>query len=486
VRAILTRAFFVLCLIVPAIVTIGCGSSTPAQSTTTVAVAQTITFGALPGVTDGVAPITLTATASSGLAVSYAVTGPATVSGSTLTITGAGSVTVTASQAGNSNFTAATPVAQTFAVTTATAAANVQPISVNVGPTFNYVDGVFTSVTVCVPGSTTQCQTIDGILVDTGSSGLRILSSALSVALPQQIDSSSNAVAECGVFSDGVTWGPVQTADVKMASEVASSLPIQVIGSASFSTVPADCSSQGVPEQDLANLGANGLLGVGPSIQDCGTDCVTSGTLSQGSYYTCPSSGCVDSTEALAQQVQNPVAFFATDNNGVIVELPAVTAPEASVTGSLIFGIGTQSNNGLGGATVFGTDVFGDFTTTYLGTQYPSFLDSGSNAIYFLDTTTTGLPVCTDINFLYCPASTKSFTVTNAGTNGATASLTFTVGNADLLISNLNNAAVNDLAGPNASPLQFDFGLPFFFGRNVYTAIVGKSTPGGTGPYMAY
>ena len=102
VRAILTRVFFVLCLVVPAIVTIGCGSSYSAQSTTTGTTAQTITFGALPGVTDGVAPITLTATASSGLPVSYAVTGPATVSGSTLTVTGAGSVTVTASQAGNS------------------------------------------------------------------------------------------------------------------------------------------------------------------------------------------------------------------------------------------------------------------------------------------------------------------------------------------------------------------------------------------------
>ena len=76
--------------------------------------------------------------------------------------------------------------------------------------------------------------------------------------------------------------------------------------------------------------------------------------------------------------------------------------------------------------------------------------------------------------------------MTNNGTNGASANLTFSVGNADLLTSNLNNAAVNDLAGPDTSPLQFDFGLPFYFGRNVYTAIVGKSTPGGTGPYMAY
>src|SRR6202008_2040473 len=55
-------------------------------------------------------------TASSGLAVSYTVSGPATVSGSTLTITGAGSVTGTASQAGNTDYAAATRVSQTFTV----------------------------------------------------------------------------------------------------------------------------------------------------------------------------------------------------------------------------------------------------------------------------------------------------------------------------------------------------------------------------------
>ncbi len=77
---------------------------------------QTITFGALANVTYGVSPITLGATASSGLPVSYAVTGPGAVAGSTLTVTGAGNVTVTASQAGNSNYAAATSVSQTFTV----------------------------------------------------------------------------------------------------------------------------------------------------------------------------------------------------------------------------------------------------------------------------------------------------------------------------------------------------------------------------------
>jgi hypothetical protein len=77
---------------------------------------QNITFGTLPNVTYGVSPVTLTATASSGLAPNYIVTGPASVSGSTLTITGAGSVTVTANQAGNTDYAAAAAVQQRFTV----------------------------------------------------------------------------------------------------------------------------------------------------------------------------------------------------------------------------------------------------------------------------------------------------------------------------------------------------------------------------------
>ncbi len=78
---------------------------------------QTITFPNPGAQTYGAAPITLTATASSGLPVSYRiVSGPATVSGSVLTITGAGSVTVEADQAGNSSWLPATPVQDSFTV----------------------------------------------------------------------------------------------------------------------------------------------------------------------------------------------------------------------------------------------------------------------------------------------------------------------------------------------------------------------------------
>jgi hypothetical protein len=79
---------------------------------------QTITFNSLSAVTYGIAPYSLTATASSGLPVSYTSsnTAVATVSGSTITIVGAGSTIITASQSGNATYTAATPVTQTLVV----------------------------------------------------------------------------------------------------------------------------------------------------------------------------------------------------------------------------------------------------------------------------------------------------------------------------------------------------------------------------------
>ena len=82
--------------------------------------AQTITFATIPTQVYGAAPFALGASASSGLPVIYTVSaGPASVNGNTLTITGAGSVTVQASQPGNAQYAAAAAVSQTFAVSPA-------------------------------------------------------------------------------------------------------------------------------------------------------------------------------------------------------------------------------------------------------------------------------------------------------------------------------------------------------------------------------
>lgn len=84
--------------------------------------AQTITFPSPGGKTYGDASFTLAASASSGLPVSYAiVSGPASLSGATVTLTGAGTVEIEASQAGNADYLAAEPVRASFVVAKADA-----------------------------------------------------------------------------------------------------------------------------------------------------------------------------------------------------------------------------------------------------------------------------------------------------------------------------------------------------------------------------
>jgi hypothetical protein len=234
-------------------------------------------------------------------------------------------------------------------------------------------------------------------------------------------------------------------------------------------------------------LGANGILGVGPFIQDCNStgDCPIP-TGPQGIiYYACATpSTCADSTGSIAQQVLNPVTLF-PDNNGVILELPAVGSSGATtVTGSLVFGIGTQTNNGLGTAKVLSGDAaFGYITATYKGVAYPnSFLDSGSNGIFFTD---ASLTQCTGTNAgFYCQNPSIAEIATLQGSGAPIVTADFTVGNADTVPAGYGAFAA--LGGTNPDPQGFDLGLAFFYGRNVFTAIEMHSAPGGTPPYFAY
>jgi len=345
----------------------------------------------------------------------------------------------------------------------AAAAGNVVAVTVDGGPFIAsqnsvYVNGVFATVTVCVPG-TSNCQNIDHVLVDTGSYGLRLLAVAgggeFALTLPQQVGNDSNPINECTQFVDGFIWGPVLTADIKISGESASSVPIQVVGNSTF-TAPAGCTAGGgTDESNAAGLGANGILGIGPFPQDCGSACTSANgsTPIEGTYYDCSTSGCVAAFESLAAQVQNPVTLFAADNNGTILELPGVSGAAASVNGVLVFGIDTKSNNALGTTPILGINTTGsfpgDFTTNYNGNSLTgSFIDSGSNALFFDN---SSISVCADNTSFYCPSGIQlSQSATQVGANGTTSVVNFNVNNADALINgNPNATAFNGFAGPN-------------------------------------
>jgi Big-like domain-containing protein/VCBS repeat protein/glucodextranase-like protein/putative Ig domain-containing protein len=80
---------------------------------------QAITFGALGNQTMGTAPFTISAIASSGLAVSFSsiTTAVCTVGGATVTLVAAGTCTIQAVQAGNATYAAATSVLRSFSIT---------------------------------------------------------------------------------------------------------------------------------------------------------------------------------------------------------------------------------------------------------------------------------------------------------------------------------------------------------------------------------
>jgi hypothetical protein len=159
------------------------------------------------------------------------------------------------------------------------------------------------------------------------------------------------------------------------------------------------------------------------------------------------------------------------------------------VSGTLTFGIATQADNALGSAVILTPDDNGNINATYQNNAYPAFIDSGSNALFFLTSATTGLPACSfEIGF-YCPSSSQTLTATNSGTNGASSTFSFSVESADVLL-NSSNDAFSDIAGPEATGTSlgnyFDWGLPFFFGRNIFVAIEGQNAGGTGGPYWAY
>ncbi|HVJ06180.1 MAG TPA: DUF3443 family protein [Candidatus Saccharimonadales bacterium] len=378
---------------------------------------------------------------------------------------------------------------------TATGTVNTVPISVNAGPStkFAYTNGVFVSVTICKPGTST-CATVPDVLLDTGSTGLRLLSSTVTAAGLTNVSlGGTTTLTNCVQYLDNsYNWGPVALADIQMGGEIAKSVPIQVIAQPgdTFPAAPATCG--GTANNTTDTLLANGILGVSFFLQDCGAACAPGTTFNGGSYYACNSTTCQQTTAPLAQQLQNPVSMFATDNNGLAITLSSIPDVGAvSTSGTLQFGIATQSDNALGSAVVLTPDNSGNFMTTLGSTSTNvAFIDSGSSALFFLSSATTGLAECTGANVsgFYCPATPQTLTATNKGKNGTLSKVTFSVTEADTLL-NSNNDVFSNLAGTGTDPQigpYFDWGLPFFLGRKVFVAFDGASAGGTAGPFWAY
>jgi hypothetical protein len=111
---------------------------------------QTITFGALANETFGDADFSVSAASTSRLPVSFAASGNCSVTGSTVHLTGAGSCTVTASQAGDGNYNAAASVQQPFSISKA---ATVTAVSSSANPSNSGQGVTFTAAVTSSAGT---------------------------------------------------------------------------------------------------------------------------------------------------------------------------------------------------------------------------------------------------------------------------------------------------------------------------------------------
>jgi len=378
---------------------------------------------------------------------------------------------------------------------------------------------LYATVTVCDP-TNSRCVDVDHVQVDTGSVGLRIMASKLSalnlpdIQVPTTADATvSQPVWECYQFVIGGLWGRMAAANVQLGQlTTRSAIPLQLIQDNSAGNVPqatANCSSntQGGIMSSAGALGANGILGIGSVTIDCGGACVSGNYGSVVQYYTCPSGAANSDGCAAAQvgenfQALNPVyAMPSPYNGGFVISMPAVTGIGAvSASGQLILGLDSASNNMVGAAqkVYLGTDPslnsghsYLSITTQYGGnTYYDSYLDTGSNGLFFED---ANLTACNGGASFYCPSSevSKSALVSDGLNFPPQLALPvgFSVGNANILLATANTAFGN-LAGtaPVVSGSNvvntFDWGMPFFYGRRVYQSIWDLSSP--IGPWYAW
>lgn len=212
------------------------------------------------------------------------------------------------------------------------------PVTVDSGPASSFLSGhtqvnsLYATITVCVP-STNTCQTVDHVIVDTGSVGVRLASDAMQIHFPATTDRA------CAQFASGNAYGSVVQADVTIAGRTAR-VPVQIMGDQPPS---ASCPGQGMASS--LSLGANGVLGVGP-FSDC--------------------EGCLT----------NPVAAMGA--NGVTIDMPSIPDIGTGMTaGTMSLGIEDKP------ATWMQLDRNARLKTVYRGKSYTAAIDSGAGGLFF-------------------------------------------------------------------------------------------------------
>ena len=331
-----------------------------------------------------------------------------------------------------------------------------------------------TSVTICHPNQPNNCATVDNVLLDTGSFGLRLFTNNAIDSLNLPIESifllpRSRSIATCVTYGDNsANWGPVAIADVVLSGSLAQSVPIQLINT-TYIGVESNCASA-IPYSSPATFGFNGILGVGPLIND------------GGRYFSCDTKNCthISISNRPQLQVSNPIGLFRESayNNGLTLKFPNIGSSGGyGAIGYAIFGVGTNDDNAINSniniyPIIPRNSIPITMQTTLFNANSTGFLDTGSNGLFFdssISSCTTGVA-----NGWYCPNDNQSLYPSNQSKNGTYIPVNINIANAGALFSTGNGAFANLGSLYDGTNRYFDYGLPFFFSKTVYIGFKGK------------
>lgn len=350
------------------------------------------------------------------------------------------------------------------------------PISIGSGMNGDGINTMYISVTLCKDSTGVRCETIDNIILDTGSFGLKINRSALTESFITTLSkvklNDDQMIYACNTFGSGYVFASEYYASLNLANSYTNNVVVQIIENSPTAEIPDSCLAKG-PFDDFSNFGANGIIGVNPALTLANDSILMYKKNIKGIYESL--------TFAEESQIpilnQNPLTSFKNNNNGFVISIPQVIQnTNTNVIGEMVLGINTAQNNQLTNQTNIVKASESNLSTVCNSACFysqinnpestiPAVFDSGTNGWVFISNT---IPQCI---YGYCPdqpviwssmvysynfASNESYQVTAIITPDET------YDGQDLSFSvmphwgyyNYNNETL--------------YGSPFFFGKNVY------------------
>ncbi len=386
---------------------------------------QTINFSSLASVTYGDSPFVLTATANSGLSVSYSSsnTSVATVSGSTVTIVGAGSTTIMASQAGNSNYNSAVNVPQSLVVNKGS-----QTISFSSLASISYGSAPITlnatsssGLPVFYTSSNTSVATISGNTLTIVGAGSTTIIASQAGNVNYSAATSVNQNLAVGQASQTITFGTL--ADVTYGES-----PF-TLSSTSSSGLPVSYSSSNT---SVATVSGNTVTIVG-----AGSTTITASESGNSNYKAATS---VNQNLSVGQSTQTitfgalapvtygalPLALIGTSSSGLPVSYSSSNTSVATVSGNTVTIVGAGSTtiiaSQIGNVNYNAATSVNQNLTVYQASQTITFatfaaVPYGTSPFALSGTSSSNLPVSySSSNTSVATVSGNTLTVGNVGT----------------------------------------------------------------------